>query len=151
MGLPNRIRKKTNLQLNTFMTEWTNQSAQPSQGPLFQAAMGGTPIFYNGGTVAAVTGQTQIQFTAAHGLSAGQAVTFSNEMRFVTAIENSTTVFLNAPFTTTPAGGVDVRDDGDVWLGRESAQREYFRLLGSVDGGAEDRGRRGGGHDDGEG
>jgi len=38
-------------------------------------------------------------------LSAGQAVTFSNEMRFVTGIENSTTVFLNAPFTTTPQSG----------------------------------------------
>jgi hypothetical protein len=105
VGLPNQIRKTTNYTLSTFMTEWTNQSAQPGQGPLFQAAMGGTPIFYNGGTVATVTGQTQIQFTAAHGLSAGQAVTFSNEMRFVTAIENSTTVFVNAPFTTTPQSG----------------------------------------------
>jgi hypothetical protein len=104
-GLPNTIRKKTNYSLTTFMTEWDNQSIQPNQGPLFQAAMGGTPVFFNGGTVATVTGQTQILFTAPHGLSAGQAVTFSGEMRFVVAIQDTTTVFLNAPFTTTPAAG----------------------------------------------
>src|SRR5271157_600416 len=66
VGLPNTIRKTTSFQLNTFMTEWTNQTAPPSEGPLFQAAMGGTPLLYNGGTVAVVTGTTQIQFTAAH-------------------------------------------------------------------------------------
>jgi len=104
-GLPNTIRKKTSYSLNTFMTEWSNQSVQPGEGPLFQAAMGGTPVFFNGGTVASVTGLTQIQFTAAHGLSAGQAVTFSGEMRFVAAVENSTTVFLNAPFTNVPVTG----------------------------------------------
>jgi hypothetical protein len=104
-GLPSRMRKNTNFQLNTFMTAWTNQGAQPSLGPLFQAAMGGTPAFFNGGTVASVTGGTQVQFSAAHGLSAGQAVTFAGEIRFVAAIQNTTTVFLNAPFSTTPQGG----------------------------------------------
>src|SRR5579864_7896646 len=88
-GLPNAIRRKTTFSLETLMTEWTNQSAQPGQSPLFQGAMGGTPVFYNGGSVASVTGGTQIAFTGAHGLSAGQAVTFSGEMRFVAAIENS--------------------------------------------------------------
>jgi hypothetical protein len=105
VGLPNTIRKTTSFQADTLMTEWTNQSAQPSEGPLFQAAMGGTPMFYNGGTVAAVTGTTEIQFTAAHGLSAGQAVTFSGEIRFVAAVQDTTTVFLNAPFTTLPQAG----------------------------------------------
>jgi hypothetical protein len=105
VGLPNTIRKRTNYSLSTLMTEWSDQTTAPSEGPLFQAALGGTPIFYNGGTVASVTGLTEIQFTAAHGLSAGQAVTFSGEMRFVTAIANSTTVFLNAPFTNIPQAG----------------------------------------------
>jgi hypothetical protein len=105
VGLPNTIRKTTSFQLDTFMTEWTDQTAPPSEGPLFQAAMGGTPALYTGGTVAVVTGTTQIQFTAAHGLSAGQAVTFSGEIRFVAAVENTTTIFLNAPFTTLPQAG----------------------------------------------
>ena len=105
VGLPSSIRKKTSFALNTFMTEWTDQTAQPSHGPLFQAAMGGTPVFYTGGTVASVTGTTEIQFTAAHGLSAGQAVTFSGEMRFVAAVSDSMTIFLNAPFTNLPQAG----------------------------------------------
>jgi hypothetical protein len=105
VGVPNTIRNTTSYSLSTLMTEWSNQSVQPSEGPLFQAAMGGTPIFFNGGTVASVTGLTEIQFAAPHGLGAGQAVTFSGEMRFVTAIANSTTVFLNAPFTNIPVAG----------------------------------------------
>ncbi len=103
-GMPNHVRKKTNFELDTFMTEWTNQAVQPSHGPLFQAAMGAAPIFFNGGTVASASG-TQITFTAPHGLSAGQGVAFSGEMRFVAAIQNSTTVFLNAPFSAPPAVG----------------------------------------------
>lgn len=103
-GLPNHLRKKTNFQVSTFMTEWTSQTVPPSQGPLFQAAMGGSPIFFNGGTVASASG-TQITFAAPHGLVAGQGVAFSGEMRFVAAIESTTAIFLNAPFTTIPVGG----------------------------------------------
>ncbi len=105
LGLPNRIRKNTAFQLNTFMTEWTNQSAQPSHGPLFQAALGGTPALYAGGTVASVTGTTEITFTAAHGLSPGRAITFGGEIRFVAAVLNTTTLFINAPFTNEPVAG----------------------------------------------
>src|SRR5580704_13450275 len=97
VGLPNTLRKTTSFQLNTFMTEWTNQTAAPTEGPLFQAALGASPILYTGGTVAGVTDQTQLQFTAPHGLTPGQGVTSGTDMRFVAAVENSTTVFINAP------------------------------------------------------
>jgi hypothetical protein len=99
VGLPNSVRKKTAYQLNTFLTEWTNQSAQPSYGPLFQAAMGGTPLFFTGGTVASSNGSTGVTFAAAHGLTVGQAVTSGGEIRFVAGVQNTTTLFLNAPFT----------------------------------------------------
>lgn len=105
-GLPNQIRKNTSFQLNTFMTEWTNQADLPTHSPLFQAAMGGTPVFFTGGTVASVTGGTQIQFSAAHGLAPGQGLTFSGEMRFVTAVADPTTVFVNAPFSSAETGSV---------------------------------------------
>ena len=105
VGLPNRIRKRTSFRLDTFMTEWTNQAAPPSHGPLFQAATGGTPVFFTGGTVASVTGGNEIQFAAPHGLIVGQAVTFSGDVRFVAAIQDSTTVFLNAPFSSPPLAG----------------------------------------------
>jgi len=104
-GLPNRIRKRTSFQLNTFMTQWTDQTSAPTHGPLFQAAMGAPPVIFAGGTVATVTGQTQIQFAAAHGLSAGQAITSGGEIRFVSAVQNTTTVFINAAFTVEPVAG----------------------------------------------
>jgi hypothetical protein len=106
-GLPNRIRKRTNFELNTLMTEWTNQTVQPSQGPLFQAAMGGVPMVFGGGTVASASG-TQLTFTAAHGLIAGQGITLGGEMRFAAAVPNSTDVFLNAAFSTPPVSGAAI-------------------------------------------
>jgi hypothetical protein len=104
-GLPNQIRKTSTFQLDTFMTEWTNPLAPPSHGPLFQGALGAAPLLFSGETVQSVTNQTQIQFTAAHGLAPGQALTSGGELRFVTAVANTTTVFINAPFTNTPVGG----------------------------------------------
>ncbi len=98
-GLPNAIRKKTAYQLNTFLTTWSNQSAAPAYGPLFQAAMGGSPLLYAGGTVASSNGSTGVTFSTAHGLSVGQGLTSGGEIRFVAGIQSSTSLFLNAPFT----------------------------------------------------
>ena len=105
VGMPNQIRETTTFEVYTLLTAWSNTSAPPAYGPLFQCAMGGAPVIWGGGTVASVTGGTEIAFTAAHGLSPGQAVTFSGEMRFVTGIQNTVTLFINAPFNTTPVGG----------------------------------------------
>jgi hypothetical protein len=105
VGMPNGIRETTTFEVDTLLTQWSNTSVAPAYGPLFQCAMGGTPVIWAGGTVASVTGGTQIAFTGAHGLSPGQAVTFSGEMRFVTAIVNSTTLFINAAFSLTPVNG----------------------------------------------
>src|SRR6185312_3983777 len=71
-GLPNRVRKETTFQLNTPMSAWANAPAVPAHGPLFQAAMGGAPRTFVGGTVASVTTATQFVFNAAHGLDIGQ-------------------------------------------------------------------------------
>jgi hypothetical protein len=67
--------------------------------------MGASPLIFAGGTVAAVTGETQIQFAAAHGLTPGQAIASGGDLRFVTAVQNATTVFVNAPFSGGLAGG----------------------------------------------
>lgn len=107
-GLPNRIRKETDFQLNTFMTAWTDTSAEPSHGPLFQAAMGGTPLRYGGGVVASVSNGVQISFNSAHGLAPGQAVSFGGEIRFAAAVPSAEAIVLNAPFSTTPIAGSDL-------------------------------------------
>ena len=101
-GLPNRVRKDTTFRLNTFMTSWGNAPAAPSHGPLFQAALGGAPLMFAGGTVASLPTTTQVALTAAHGLIVGQAVTSGGEMRFVTGVVNSTTIAINTAFSVPP-------------------------------------------------
>jgi hypothetical protein len=104
-GLPNSIRRRTAYQINTFLTEWSNQTVPPAYGPLFQAAMGGTPLLYAGGTIATSNGSTGVTFATPHGLTVGQAVTNNGELRFVAGVEDSLTLFLNAPFSAGLAAG----------------------------------------------
>ncbi len=104
-GLPAGGRLKTNFELHTYMTSWDKAAAGPGYGPLFQAALGGTPQPFAGGTVASSTSDGRLGFTAAHGLSAGQAVASAEEIRFVAAIIDPNNVQLNVPFTMLPAAG----------------------------------------------
>jgi hypothetical protein len=104
-GLPAGGRLKTTFKLQTYMTSWNKPSAAPGYGPLFQAALGGTPQQFGGGTVASSTADGKLGFTAAHGLSAGQAVASTGEIRFVAAIVDANNVLLNVPFTVPPAVG----------------------------------------------
>ncbi len=64
LGLPNTIRQQDEFSAEHVHDGVDGPKRAAEQGPLFQAAMGGTPVFYTGGTVASVTGQTQIAFTA---------------------------------------------------------------------------------------
>ncbi|MEQ1886686.1 MAG: hypothetical protein ABL967_16610 [Bryobacteraceae bacterium] len=105
VGLPNSIRRRTSYQLNTFMTEWGGVESAPCHGPLFQAALGGNPLSFTGGDVAGTVGLTGVALTAPHGLSVGQAVTNSGEIRFVSAVQDATTIFLNAPFSSGVTAG----------------------------------------------
>ena len=104
VGLPNRVRRNTSYRLNSFMTTWSG-TGQPSHGPLFHAVMGATPLSWAGGTVASVTGLTQITFSTPHGLSVGQGVVFSGEVRFVTGLPSTTAIVINAPFSTGVSNG----------------------------------------------
>jgi hypothetical protein len=55
-------------------------------------------------TVAAVNG-VQIQTQTPHGLSIGSAISSGGETRFVTLVQDSTTVGINVPFLTAPVLG----------------------------------------------
>jgi hypothetical protein len=98
-------RRRTNFELHTYMTSWEKTAGNPGYGPLFQAALGGAPLQFAGGTAAASTGAGRLGFAAPHGLSIGQAVSCAGEIRFVAAIVDANTVQLNAPFTIPPATG----------------------------------------------
>ena len=108
-GLPAGGRRQTSFELRTLLTNWQQGTANPSYGPLFQAAMGAAPAHFAGGTAASVAGNGRLAFTAPHGLAAGQAVSSGGEIRFVAAIVDALTVQLNVPFTAPPAAGVPVQ------------------------------------------
>jgi hypothetical protein len=95
-GNPSGLRRQTSFQLKTYMATWTDQTAAPAHGPLFQACFGSGAAQSNGGTVATWTAPARIGFTAPHGLAPGQAVSSSGEIRFVSAIVDSQNVLLDA-------------------------------------------------------
>jgi hypothetical protein len=107
-GVPAGVRRRTDYTLQTYLTSWDKATAGPGYGALFQAAMGGSPVKYGGGTAASSTAAGRLGFGAAHGLVAGQAVCFGGEIRFVTALVDAQTVQLNAPFTVLPATGAAI-------------------------------------------
>src|SRR5882724_5650998 len=105
-GFPAGLRRLTSFDLTAYMTSWDNPSAgPPSYGPLFQASLGGTPLVFNGGTVATGSSQSLLAFSAPHGLAPDQAVSHSGEIRFVAAIVDALHVQLNAPLSAVPVVG----------------------------------------------
>ena len=107
-GVPAGGRRQTSFEVRTLLTNWQQGTSNPSYGPLFQAAMGGTPALFAGGTAASTTGNGRLAFAAPHGLSAGQAVSSGGEIRFVATIIDAQTVQLNVPFTAPPTPGAPV-------------------------------------------
>jgi len=106
-GLPPGTRRSTTFELTTYMTGW-NQTGEPGYGPLFRAALGGAPVAFAGGTVGTESTQSTLAFSAAHGLSVGQAIVHGGEMRFVEAIVDPTKVQLSAPLSVTPQAGAPI-------------------------------------------
>ncbi|HTM48814.1 MAG TPA: hypothetical protein VL285_09050 [Bryobacteraceae bacterium] len=107
-GFPMGLRRRTSFDLTTYMTSWDNPfSGPPSYDPLFRSSLGGTPLLFLGGTVAAGT-QSALTFQSAHGLIPNQAVSHGGEIRFVSAIVDTLTVQLNAPLSVTPLAGAPI-------------------------------------------
>jgi hypothetical protein len=104
-GLPQGVRRRTDFELQTYLTSWDKATPGPGYGPLFHAVLGGDAMNFSGAIAAASTAGGRLSFGAAHGLSAGQAVMSDGEIRFVAAIVDAQTVQLNAPFTVMPAAG----------------------------------------------
>src|ERR1051326_2903668 len=51
-GLPPGGRRRTNFSLQTYLTSWNKLAAGPAYGPLFQGALGASPLSFSSGTVA---------------------------------------------------------------------------------------------------
>src|SRR6476646_3942635 len=98
-GVPAGGRRLTSFDLRTYMTSWPDPAQHPGHGPLFQAGLGGAPMAFSGAAAGIGSNGRTLVFAGAHGLTPGQAVTFSGEIRFVTAVPDTTHVQLNAPFS----------------------------------------------------
>jgi hypothetical protein len=107
-GVPAGGRRRTTFDLRTYMTSWTDQAQNPAHGALFQAGLGGTPRVFRTALAGSGSNGQMVVFAAAHGLTPGQAVTFSGEIRFVTGVPDQTRVILNAPFSILPAAGAQI-------------------------------------------
>ena len=64
-GLPAGGRRRTNFELQTYLTSWEKSAAGPGYGPLFQAALGGAPLHFAGGTVASEHARGGLGFVSA--------------------------------------------------------------------------------------
>jgi hypothetical protein len=104
-GLPRGLRKKTTYDVRTYMTGLGGPGETPGYSPLFQAAMGGTPLTFGGGSADGSSTASTVRFATPHGLTAGQAIVFGDEIRFVAGVPDANTVQLAAPFSGSPANG----------------------------------------------
>jgi hypothetical protein len=107
-GDPPGSRRKTKYELRTYLTGWSDPSRPPAYGPLFEAALGSPALVFAGGTIASASTAVRVSFSGLHGLSAGQAIAVAGEMRFVSAIIDSSSVEVNAPFSVVPPAGAAV-------------------------------------------
>jgi hypothetical protein len=105
-NLPN-ARRSTAFETLTYMTSWSG-TGTPSYGPLFQSALGGTPVMSGVLTVRLVSNNLTFQTTAPHGLRHGAAVSWNNEIRFVATAPDPSTIVLNAAFTATLIPGTNL-------------------------------------------
>lgn len=90
--------RTTAFEFSTFLTS-TGGAATPYLGNLLQGALGSAPELSSGLVVSAAPSAAEIQTTTAHGLTVGDAVSWSGELRFVVAVPSSSTLMLNAPLS----------------------------------------------------
>lgn len=105
IGAPAGMRKRVTFDLQTYMTGWTEGQAEPCYGALFQAALGGVGVTFDGGTVESATSGDRITLVSPHALGVGQALRFGAEIRFVSNVVDELTVVLNAPLSEVPQPG----------------------------------------------
>jgi hypothetical protein len=125
-GLPTGLRNRTEYQLRSYLTGWTDTSEQPGYGPLFRAAMGSAPKLHPGLTIASGSSESTLRFSSNHGLSSGQGIAVAGELRFVTAIPDAQSAELNAPLTQAPLQGSVSSPTITYMLGRSLPSASIF-------------------------
>ncbi len=130
LGASSSSRRQTTFEVQTYLTSW-NGTGEPSYGPFFEAGLGAPAALSTGLTIASVQGPLQLQTSVLHGLSVGSAVSYSNEIRFVTGIIDSQTFTVNAPFKSALQSGSALAPDSDLQVVDRATERDDLRFLGS--------------------
>ncbi len=101
LGQAGPPRLSTAFAVKSYLASWSGND-QPSYGPLIQSAMGGVTEKGSAKTVAGISNGKQLQTETPHELEIGSAISFSGEIRFVSAVIDEYSCLLNAPFTRLP-------------------------------------------------
>ena len=125
-GVPDGMRRHTSFDLTTYMRDWADPAHPPSQAPLLEAALGREGVLYGGGTVGAGSDASTIRFVQPHGLVPGSAIGLGGEIRFVSAVADTSTVVLNAPLSGTPAAGLPIGPTATWGLAHELPSISLF-------------------------
>jgi hypothetical protein len=104
-GYPQNLRRETTFTLRHYLSGIQTGSTAPGYGALVHAAFGGTVLQFAGATARTGGSASQLVFNNPHGLVVGQAVTYQDEIRFVTGIIDGRAVNLCAPFSSPLGSG----------------------------------------------
>jgi len=126
VGYPTGGRRANTFDLTTYMRDWSDQTQPPGYGPLFQACLGQAPAIAAPLTIGSASSPVQFAFTTAHGLTPGQAVAYGSEVRFVSAVADTQTIVLNAPFTSSPGSGATFGASTTYLLANELSSATIF-------------------------
>jgi len=125
-GLPAGVRRHTSFDLTTYMRDWADPTVLPAQGPLLEAALGGSGTLFGGGVSAAGSDTSTLRFGTPHSLTPGDAVGVGGEIRFVAAVADDSTVVLNAPLSIAPPAGFPIGPAATWRLGYELPSVSLF-------------------------
>lgn len=102
-----------------------------------EATLGGARSTWNGLAVSAVDGAgTTVTFSAAHGLQVGQGIRFQGQLRFVKAVNSTTSIALSAPFGLGFAPGSVTGKTITLWPGEKPKSftlGNYWSPAGTLD------------------
>lgn len=107
-GVVGSRRRSTTFGLRAYLTAWGGGAQDPAYSPLLQSALGGVPLRFVGGTAGPGSTASVLVFSAPHELSSDQAVVVGGELRFVSAVLDTTRVQLSAPLSAAPADGAAI-------------------------------------------
>jgi len=103
-GFESRPRRNTDFEFLSYVNGAGAPGSAPEHSAFFEAALGRTPLVYQGGVISAAADRSLTLGTGA-ALVVGQAIAYQDEIRFVTSLLDGGQVLLNAPFSGTLAAG----------------------------------------------